>query len=64
MLGSLQDGWVHRAQLATPEVPVSQGREHGSCRQGLLTPISLCSGAGRHLALGTAPQSAQGGRKG
>lgn len=62
MPGSFQDGWVHGAQPATSEVPVSQGREHCSCRQGLLTLVSLCSGAGRHLALGTVPQSAGGGR--
>lgn len=62
MSGSFQGDWVHSAQPATSEVPVSHGRENCSCRRSLLTPVCLSSGAGRHLAPGTAPQSAWGGR--
>lgn len=62
MSGSFQGDWVHSAEPATSEVPVSQGREHCSCRQSLLTPVCLCSGAGRLLVPGTAPQNAWGGR--
>lgn len=56
MSGSFQGDWVHSTQLATSEVPVSQGGENCSCRQGPLTPVCLSSGAGRHLAPGTAPR--------
>lgn len=56
MPGSLQGDWVHGAQPATSEVPVSQGKEHWCCRQGLLTQSASLQGLAGTWHLGQPPK--------